>query len=581
MRLRQLHLSGLFWLSAITLLVALIFGGGTHAGFGGDVLIQLVSVALLAAAVAGLVRLRGRIGLEARLAIAFCIALAAVPLIQLVPLPAAVRSLLPGSSWIAESYRLIGRDAPWWPVSLVPEATWISFLSLIAPIALFLSVLQLDYRERRYLVLVFIGFALLSVFLGVMQLAQGVNSPLRFYEITNTTEAVGLFANRNHYAALLYCATLLTASFAISAAGRLQTADRPGAWTRFGSGRVLMLTGVLIVFIALVMAQAMARSRAGIIFTVAGLFGVLGLAMTDRRSRVSGAGAARVVIGAAVVAVVLSLQYTLIRIIERFTDDPIEQTRLIISSKTLDAAKSFLPFGAGTGTFVPVYGLFETPEDVRYFYANHAHNDVAESLLESGALSFALMTAFAIFLARRTYVTWRGPGDEAAGDLDLGLIKAASLALLFLALHSLVDYPLRTSAGATVAALCCGLLLTPLRTTPRSTREESAARTARQANTQVAAQGARPRQARPPHQGRNAAAPDASQQIASQAAASDRAASQGFKRWESEKAWPEAWQSRQPSGQTAPGDSASHGLENATHNAPANSNRARDPAEEE
>ena len=50
MRLRQLHLSGLFWLSAITLLVALIFGGGTHAGFGGDVLIQLVSVALLAAA---------------------------------------------------------------------------------------------------------------------------------------------------------------------------------------------------------------------------------------------------------------------------------------------------------------------------------------------------------------------------------------------------------------------------------------------------------------------------------------------------------------------------------------------------
>lgn len=564
MRPRQLHLSGLFWLSAITLVVALVFGGGTRAGFGGDVLIQLVAVALLAAAIAGLVRVRGRIGLEARLAIAFCIALAAVPLIQLVPLPPAVRGLLPGSSWIAESYRLIGRDAPWWPVSLDPGATWIALLSLIAPIALFLGVLQLDYRERRTLVVVFIAFAMLSVFLGAMQLAQGVKSPLRFYEITNATEAVGFFANRNHYAVLLYCATLLTASFAMSAAGRLQTGYRPSAWSRPESARVLMLAGVLVVFVALVMAQAMARSRAGIIFTVAGLFGVLGLAMTSRRSHVTGARTARVVIGVTVVAVVLSLQYTLIRIIERFTEDPIEQTRLIISSKTLDAAKSFLPFGAGTGTFVPVYGLFETPEDVRYFYANHAHNDIVEALLESGALSFALMAAFAVFLARRTYAVWRGPADENAEDLDLGLIKAASLALLFLALHSLVDYPLRTSAGAAIAALCCGLLLSPLREMRRSTPEDSAARTVRQANALVGAQGARPGQA---------PAPDASQRIAPTAL--DRAASQGFKRWESEKAWPDAWQSRQPSGQKVSANSASQDLEKA------NSTITGDPAEGE
>lgn len=578
MRSRQLHLSGLFWLSAITLVVALAFGGGTRVGFGGDVLIQFVAVALLAAAIAGLVRVRGRIGLEARLAIAFCIALAAVPLIQLVPLPPAVRGLLPGSSWIAESYRLIGRDAPWWPVSLDPGATWISLLSLIAPIALFLGVLQLDYRERRYLVLIFIAVAMLSVFLGAMQLAQGVKSPLRFYEITNTTEAVGFFANRNHYAALLYCATLLTASFAMSAAGRLQ-ALRPSAWSRSESARVLMLAGVLVIFVALVMAQAMARSRAGIIFTVAGLFGVLGLAMTSRRSHVAGTGTARVVIGVTVVAVVLSLQYTLIRIIERFTEDPIEQTRLIISSKTLDAARSFLPFGAGTGTFVPVYGLFETPEDVRYFYANHAHNDIVEALLESGALSFALMAAFAVFLARRTYAVWRGPADENAEDLDLGLIKAASLALLFLALHSLVDYPLRTSAGAAIAALCCGLLLSPLREIRRSTRQESAARTVRLTNAQVAAQDASPRQAHPLHEGHKAAAPVASRTIVPQAAAPDRAASQGFKRWESEKAWPEAWQPHQPSGQTASSNSASQDLEKAMRDLPANSTAIRDPAE--
>ena len=37
-----------------------------------------------------------------------------------------------------------------------------------------------------------------------MQLVGGVDSPLRFYDITDVHRGVGLFANSNHQAAFLY-----------------------------------------------------------------------------------------------------------------------------------------------------------------------------------------------------------------------------------------------------------------------------------------------------------------------------------------------------------------------------------------
>lgn len=53
--------------------------------------------------------------------------------------------------------------------------------------------------------LVVIGIGPASVLLGFLQVAQGPSSPLRLFEFTNLTEAVGFFANRNHFSALLYC----------------------------------------------------------------------------------------------------------------------------------------------------------------------------------------------------------------------------------------------------------------------------------------------------------------------------------------------------------------------------------------
>ena len=100
------------------------------------------------------------------------------------------------------AFEITGQAVPWMPISVSPQATLLVLLSLIPPLAVFLGAVQLSYRERRWLSLVLIGVGIVSVFLGLIQVAQGPASGLRFFEFTNPSEAVGFFANRNHFAAL-------------------------------------------------------------------------------------------------------------------------------------------------------------------------------------------------------------------------------------------------------------------------------------------------------------------------------------------------------------------------------------------
>ena len=103
------------------------------------------------------------------------------------------------------------------PISVSPQATWLSALSLVPPLAIFFCTLLLAYRERRLLSLIVIAVGMVSVFVGLIQVAQGQESPLRFFAITNPTEAVGFFANRNHFAALLYCLMVFAIAWTVEA----------------------------------------------------------------------------------------------------------------------------------------------------------------------------------------------------------------------------------------------------------------------------------------------------------------------------------------------------------------------------
>ena len=187
------------------------------------------------------------------------------------------------------------------PISVAPSATWLSFLSLLPPITIFLGVIQLSYRDRRQLSLLVIAGGLVSAFVGLMQVAEGPGSPLRFFAITNDSEAVGFFANRNHFAALTYVVLLFAAAWAIDLGFKTGSLSDT---RNLKVGRIVALTFTLLALVVLIATEATARSRAGLILTIVALAGVFVLAFADRRNA-SGITPGKLLLGAVMVAIII------------------------------------------------------------------------------------------------------------------------------------------------------------------------------------------------------------------------------------------------------------------------------------
>lgn len=440
----------LLLICAAVMVSCLLLGGGTRPGFLSDVIIQLAAIPLLLMA---LQRLAGLPSLKPlRWPLVLCLAVVLLPLLQLIPLPPHVWTWLPNRAATVETFQLLARELPWLPLSVSPRATWLSALSLLPPIAIFLSTLLLGNRGRRALSLILVAVGVLSAFLGLAQVAEGPMSSLRFFEITNTSEAVGFFANRNHFAAALYAITMFAAAWAVEA-GMPPGHRRALTETR----RIVPLVASFTILVILVAAQAIARSRAGLGLTIAALVGAIALAFCDRRNA-AGVTPSRLLLAATALAVMFATQFTLYRMLERFADDPLKDSRLTLARVTSEAAQSYMPFGSGMGTFVPVYAMQQRPEDAPVdAYVNRAHNDFMELWLEAGIAGLGLVAVFLVWLAIRACQLWRrgAPGKE----IDLSIARAATVVASLIVVHSLVDYPLRTGAMMAIMAFACGILV--------------------------------------------------------------------------------------------------------------------------
>ena len=78
---------------------------------------------------------------------------------------------------------------------------------------------------------------------------------------------------------------------------------------------------------------------------------------------------------------------------------------------------------------------------------NHAHNDYLELALETGLPGILLLIAFLAWWCWQAAAVWRSPSSN-------HLAKAATIASAAIMAHSIVDYPLRTSAIAALFATC-------------------------------------------------------------------------------------------------------------------------------
>ena len=433
------------WLTGGVLLAALLLGGGTQPGLRPDTLVQLTSLALFAALTWRL----ARDGAPAtpRLPLLLIALLAALPLLQLVPLPPSLWTLLPGREMAAATYTEAAMALPWLPLSLDPAETRQAGLALLPALAIALAVLSLGARDRRYLTLVVVLFAFASVLLGLAQAQLGAAGPLRLFE--RTSGAVGLFANRNHYAALLYTAMLFAAAWAVG----LLADRRPGS--------AVAAALLLLLYAALLLGLAMARSRTGLALAGAAGLASLALAWTSAAPQARGR-LAGLIFGAIAFGLVLAANFALIAVLERLEGDLAADYRWDILRVTAGAAEAFFPAGAGFGTFAAIYRAFEPAALIQPFHANHAHNDALELALEGGLPALLLLILFLGWLAGRTLALWRAAPREGRA-LDLVLARAGTIAAWLLLAHSLIDYPLRTTALMGVFALASGLAAAPAR----------------------------------------------------------------------------------------------------------------------
>ncbi len=414
---------------------ALLLGGATREGDIPNAIVRLLSIPVLVLALGRLMEHRPE--REAGLLMLLTAAVIAVPVIELIPLPPALWTALPGRAPVAEAYAAAGMAAPWLPVSLSPDGTVNAALALLPGAAAFFAALTLDKHARRAVVPWVLAAAAASMVLGVAQLAGGQESDLRFYEITNASAAVGFFANRNHQAALLLAAMPLIVAW-------MRHANRRG-----NSRRPLVL-GLSLGFIAALTAAVITTdSRAGQLLLIPVGLGCILMALGVRLPRIS----LRLALGAVVALVLaagLAVQFGLL---QSAADVPLEgELRLRVAPTIAQASMHYLPFGSGPGTFDPIYRMYETVRTNAFL--NHAHNDYLELWLETGVFALILIPLFLAWFITAGLRAWRsGEGDD--------LARAATIIIALLLVHSLVDYPLRTAAMSVLFAFACGCLIKP------------------------------------------------------------------------------------------------------------------------
>ncbi|CCV12489.1 O-antigen ligase family protein [Mesorhizobium sp. STM 4661] len=386
------------YLLGSVLFVSLLIGGGTAAGLYTDTLIEVAAIVSAAAVLSQ--PFGQRVPRSVLWLLVFAVALV---ILQIVPLPASIFNglrpelLLADSSFVGETrFRF---------VSLGVGRTIECLLYLVAVVAFFLSVLRLRTEQIQALLPFFFMGVICNGLAGAIQ--YSLSDDIAIKGLLPFTINAGLFANRNHFAALLF----VSIPFVVY----------------HGLFRGNLLSGLLGLVTLLLLLLA-AGSRAGVLIGLA--ITVLSVVFLSARSRASGWGILLVFIGISAYTIGVWTKIDVDAIDPAFGRGEFART-------TIEGIKENWATGVGFGNFQKAYQIYEKEGMIFKQFVNHAHNDYLEIAFEGGVLAILLMALYFVLLFASFARIRRDP-----------LQKAAFLSVSFLLIHSLVDYPLRTAALA-------------------------------------------------------------------------------------------------------------------------------------
>lgn len=352
--------------------------------------------------------------------------MAALILLQLVPLPPGIWVKLPGREAMIQAFTVAGVDLGWQPLSLDPASTRATFLSLLPGFALFMAGSGLGSRQRSLVTGSLLVIAVAASLLGLAQRYQGPDSSLYLYKIGANGTAAGTFTNRNFLAQQVVVALPFLFALVVAEVRR-----------RSVHGLVVALLGLVVMGVMMV-GLAVTASRAGIVLAMLVTM-LAGLLAIRRKADTQVTPAMKFLAFAGALAMLVIVQFGMIGLLSLAQTDVASDYRATISGVTLAAIKGHLPWGSGFGTFIPVYALYETPVTMLSAYVNQAHNDYLQLVLEGGLPAAILLVIFIVWFLAAAIRVWRHGGDEVQ---DL-ILRAASLAVLMFLLHAVVDFGLR------------------------------------------------------------------------------------------------------------------------------------------
>jgi O-antigen ligase len=287
-------------------------------------------------------------------------------------------------------------------------------------------------------------YAFVIAFLAFVQFFSGpIYNYWNFWSVNSMWGAFGPYVNRNHYAGLMEMLIPLSAAYALS---------RPEGHPQ----RYLLAFAVLLPIATLLLSG----SRGGFISLLVEII-ILG-AVLFKLSLVSGrrsllAIGALGITGAGILFFWIDpgqISKRLERIFDlKTTTDVSYGHRAATALDTLRMFRDHPLMGTGVGSFETAFPPYQSvPGDAVW---DHAHNDYAEGLAETGIIGGALLFgALFIFLSRGFRKLKRG-ARNVAGWMQLGAIIGG----IGILIHSFFDFNLHIPANAAWFAVCCGIAL--------------------------------------------------------------------------------------------------------------------------
>ena len=428
------------------LVLAVALGGGHIQGPIRNGLIESVGLGLLIALAARQAK-SPFLPIEAKGVLLLFVALLLTFFVQLVPLP---WPALPGREATDAVTALLPGAHRWQPLSLDPSSTARFALSLSVPLVAFLLTLASGSRGRLFAIRSIALMAGASALLGMLQLALGFPSWASPFGLADAGVADGLFVNRNHQAMFLLCGLLASGLWLRLDDERSPFRLRAGRWRVHAAWLLFPLLAMMVVA---------AASKAGIGFLV------IILPLSTAIALASGKGRSVAIPGWALPLAALGVIAAIVAFMIPSSTIEVVRARLIFHG---DARIEFYPdlvvllrqawpMGTGAGTFVAEYKLIEDLDKLGPAYLNHAHNEYVEWLIEMGFAGLVLLVAGTALVVGRAIMVLRSSRSESRKWSAVG--GFAMLAVL--ALHSAIDYPLRTDTLAAVAGVALALLFAP------------------------------------------------------------------------------------------------------------------------